>query len=151
VPCSPEEKASSMNVLLMLLYVGGAFALVLGVLHFTFPTRFGLVAALAVEGPPPPQYRLLFYRYDMKRSDLRGVIYVMNHCVSYSILVVGVFDCFAARWIGTLPGTVGAGAVAGFWFVRAGTQFYVGKRRGDWFVVFWFTMLAVLHIVAAVQ
>ena len=98
-----------MNVLLMLLYVGGTFALVLGVLHFTFPTRFGLVAALAVDGPPPPQYRLLFYRYDMKRSDLRGVIYVMNHCVSYSILVVGVFDCFAARWIGTLPGTVGAG------------------------------------------
>jgi hypothetical protein len=93
----------------------------------------------------------MFYRYDMKRSDLRGIVYVMNHCVSYVILAVGVYDLFAPRWLGTFPGSLTAGAIAGFWFVRAGTQFYLGRRRGDWFVVAWFGILGALHVTAAVQ
>ncbi len=140
-----------MSMLTILLYGAGAFAVVLGILHFTFPTRFGFFAALPTDGPPPPPYQLLFYRYEMKRSDLRGIIFVMNHCVSYAIFIIGVFDCFAARWLGTLPGALTAGAVAGFWFVRAGTQFYLGKRPGDWFVIVWFTSLGTLHVVAAFQ
>ena len=87
----------------------------------------------------------------MKRSDLRGIIYVMNHCVSYAIVAAGVFDGFAARWVGTFPGAVASGTVAGFWFVRAGTQFYLGRRPGDWFVVGWFGLLGALHVIAAVQ
>jgi hypothetical protein len=124
---------------------------VLGILHFTFPARFGFFAALPADGPPPPPYRLWFYRYDMQRSDLRGLIYVMNHCVSYVIVAVGVFDLFASRWLGTVGGSIAVGAMAGFWFVRAGTQFYLGRRRGDWFVVCWFASLGVLHAVAALR
>ena len=140
-----------MRVLTILLYAAGAFAIVLGLLHFTFPQRFGFLAALTAEGPPVPPYRLLFYRYEMKRSDLRGIIYVMNHCVSYVIVMVGVFDLFASRWLGTFPGSVAALRVAGFWFVRAGTQLYVGRRRGDWFVMGLFSYLATLHVLAAFQ
>jgi hypothetical protein len=140
-----------MNLLTIFLYVAGAFAVVLGILHFTFPERFGFLAAISEDGAPVPPYRLLFYRYDMKRSDLRGIIYVMNHCVSYAILAVGVFDVFAPRWLGSFPGSLTAGAVAGFWFVRAGTQFYLGRRPGDWFVVIWFGLLGALHVVAAFQ
>ncbi len=140
-----------MTTLTILLHAVGAFAVVLGILHFTFPARFGFLAALPAEGAPVPPYRLLFYRYKMKRSDLRGIIYVMNHCVSYAILASGVFDLFAPRWLGTFAGAVGAGAIAPFWFVRAGTQFYLGHRRGDWFVVIWFTLLGVLHVIAALQ
>lgn len=140
-----------MSTITVLLYFAGAFTIVLGSLHFTFPTQFGFFAVLPAEGPPPPPYRLLFYRYEMKRSDLRGIIYVMNHCVSYVIVAIGIFDCFAAQWLGTFSGTVTAGAAAGFWFVRAGTQFCLGTRRGDWFVFGWFALLGVLHVVAALQ
>jgi len=140
-----------MNVLILLLYGTGAFAIVLGLLHFTFPKRFGLLAALPKDGAPLPPFRLLFYRYDMKRSDLRGIVYVMNHCVSYTILASGVCDLFASRWLGTFPGAMAAAAIAGLWFVRAGTQFYLGHRKGDWFVVVWFGLLGTLHVVAAVH
>ena len=140
-----------MNILTILLYASGAFAIVLGLLHFTFPQRFGFFAALPADGPPLPPYRLLFYRYDMKRSDLRGIIYVMNHCVSYVIVMAGVFDLFVSRWLGTFSGSLAAGTVAGLWFVRAGTQFYLGQRRGDWFVMGLFAFLATLHALAAFQ
>jgi hypothetical protein len=140
-----------MSTLTILLYAVGAFSVVLGILHFTFPARFGFLAALPIEGTPVPPYRLLFYRYDMKRTDLRGIIYVMNHCVSYAIIAIGVFDIFAARWLGTFPGALAAGVVAGFWFVRAGTQFYLGRRPGDWFVFVWFALLGALHVAAALR
>ena len=140
-----------MTALTVLLYIAGAFAIVLGVLHFTFPNRFGFMHALPSDGALVPPFRLLFYRYDMKRSDLRGIIYVMNHCASYAILVSGVFDWFSPHWIGTLPGALAAATVAGFWFVRAGTQFYLGRRRGDWLVAGWFALLGALHVVAMIQ
>ena len=140
-----------MTTLTVLLYVAGTFAVVLGALHFTFPERFGFMHALPSDGSPMPPFRLLFYRYDMKRSDLRGIVYVMNHCVSYTILALGAFDLFALRWLGTFAGALAAVAIAGFWFVRAGTQFYLGHRRGDWFVVTWFALLGALHVLAAVQ
>jgi hypothetical protein len=140
-----------MSVLTILLYAAGAFAIVLGLLHFTFPKRFGFLLALSTDSAPVPPFRLMFYRYDMKRSDLRGIVYVMNHCVSYVILAVGVYDLFAPRWLGTFPGSLTAGVIAGFWFMRAGTQFYLGRRRGDWFVVIWFAFLGALHVAAAVR
>jgi hypothetical protein len=138
-----------MTILAISLYAAGVFAVLLGFLHFTFPKRFGFLAALPTDGAAVPPFRLLFYRYDMKRSDLLGVIYVMNHCVSYTILALGLFDLFNSRWLNTSPGSLVAGVIAGFWFVRAGTQFYLGRRRGDWFVFTLFTLLAALHIVAA--
>jgi hypothetical protein len=140
-----------MSVLALLLFGSGVFAVVLGILHFTFPGRFGFMRVIPLEGDAVPPFRLSFYRYDMKRSDLRGLLYVMNHCASYAIVAAGVFDLFASRWLGTLPGALAASVVAGFWFVRAGTQFYPGRRRGDWFVVWWFTLLGALHVLAAVQ
>jgi hypothetical protein len=60
-----------MSVLTILLYAAGAFAIVLGLLHFTFPKRFGLLLALTTDSAPVPPFRLMFYRYDTKRSDLR--------------------------------------------------------------------------------
>jgi hypothetical protein len=138
-----------MTILAISLYAAGVFAVLLGFLHFTFPKRFGFLAALHIDGAPVPPFRLLFYRYEMKRSDLVGVIYVMNHCVSYAILAVGVFDLFNSRWLNTSSGSVAAGVIAGFWIVRAGTQFYLGHRRGDWFVFAVFTLLALSHMVAA--
>ncbi len=141
-----------MSLLTSSLQLAGVFAVVLGFLHFSFPRRFGFLAVIpAHDDTPVPPFRLLFYRYDMKRSDLRGVIHVMNHCVSYTIIVTGIFDLFSSQWVGTFSGAVGAAAVAGLWFMRAGTQFYLGRRRGDWFVFAWFALLGMLHVVAAFQ
>ena len=140
-----------MSFLPLLLYASGVFAVLLGVLHFTFPERFGFLAALPKDSTPTPPFRLWFYRYQMKRSDLRGIVYVMNHCVSYAIVSMGVFDLFTSRWLGTRAGAVAATVIAGFWFVRAGTQFYLGYRKGDWFIFACFGCLGALHIAAAVQ
>lgn len=138
-----------MSALNWLLSAAGVFAVVLGGLHFSFPRRFGFSATLAGDQPEVPPFQLGFYRHPLKRSDLRGIIYVMNHCVSYAIVAAGVFDLFNARWLGTLPGSVASGVVAGFWFMRAGAQFYLGRRRGDWLVFWWFAGLGVLQVVAA--
>ena len=140
-----------MNVLTILLFLCGVFAVVLGLLHFTFPECFGFFAVLPKEGAAVPPFRLSFYRYDMKCSDLRGIIYVMNHCVSYVILASGVFDLFAGRWLGAFPGSVAASLIGGFWLVRAGTQFYLGRQKGDWFVVGWFSLLGGVHMAAALK
>jgi hypothetical protein len=140
-----------MNILTILLYAAGAFAIVLGLLHFTFPQRFGFLSALPVDGAPVPPFRLWFYRHEMKRTDLRGIIYVMNHCVSYAIVIAGVFDFFAMKWLGSFSGSVAAVTIGGFWFVRAGSQFYLGRRRGDWLVVGLFGSLGILHVLAALR
>lgn len=140
-----------MNQLVILLYISGGFAILLGALHFSFPKRFGFFVALPADGAPLPPFRLWFYRYEMKRSDLRGIVYIMNYCVSYAILAVGVCDLFATRWLHTLHGEIAAGTIAGFWLVRASAQFHLGHQKGDWFVAAWFTLLAGVHIAAAFQ
>ncbi len=140
-----------MTLLTILLNLCGNFAVVLGLLHFTFPEKFGFAAVMPKDGVPIPPFRLAFYRYDMKCSDLRGIIYVMNHCVSYVILVSGVFDLFAQKWLGTFPGSLAACLIGGFWLVRAGTPLYLGRRKGDWFVIGWFCLLGALHLFAAMS
>lgn len=84
-----------------------------------------------------------------RRAELFGVIRIMNHCVSYTILSIGVFDLLASRWRSTSAGVWLSAWVAGFWFVRAATQPYLGRRRGDWFVVGVFAALGCAHIVTA--
>ena len=138
-----------MILLTIFIYAAGVFAVVLGVLHFTFPERFGFREALSGEGPPPPVFRLGFYRYPFRRAELFSVIRIMNHCVSYTILSIGVFDLLASRWRGTSAGVWLAAWVAGFWFVRAATQFYLGRRRRDWCVVCVFAALGLVHVAAA--
>ncbi len=138
-----------MNVLSLLLYAAGVFAVILGMLHFSFPRRFGFLAALAGEDPRVPPFRLGFYRHELKRADLRGIVYVMNHCVSYTIVAAGLFDLCNTRWLGTVPGSIASGVLSGFWFVRAGTQFCLGRRRGDWLIFLLFAALGGLQLVAA--
>ena len=140
-----------MNLVTILLYLCGVFAVVLGLLHFTFPDKFGFSAVLPKDGVPIPPFRLAFYQYETKCSDLRGIIYVMNHCVSYVILVSGIFDLFAAQWLGTFAGSLAACLVGGFWLIRAATQLYLGRRKGDWLVILWFAILGGCHLVAAMH
>jgi hypothetical protein len=140
-----------MTLLTILVYASGIFAVVLGLLHFTFPERFGFRSALSGDGPDVPPFRLWFYRYTFRRPDLFGVVRVMNHCVSYTILSMGVADLLWSRWRGTSVGVWLSAWMAGFWFVRAATQLYLGRRRGDWFVVAVFGALCCIHVAAALE
>jgi hypothetical protein len=133
-------------IAMIIFWAAGAFAVLLGILHFTFATRFHYMTALPLEGPDVPPFKLWFYQYQTKRSDLRGIIYVMNHGCSYTILLAGVFDLCYQLWEGTLAGALAALAVGGFWLVRAVSQNYLGHRPGDWFVMALFTGLFLLHV-----
>ncbi len=121
----------------------------LGLLHFRFPERFGFREALSGDEPAVPPFRLWFYRYDFRRPELFGVVKIMNHCVSYTIVAIGICDLFCREWLHTRGGFWLAAWIAGFWFVRAYTQLYLGRRPGDWFVVAAFGALGCVHVVAA--
>jgi hypothetical protein len=131
---------------MIIFWAAGAFAVLLGLLHFTFATRFHYMKALPLQGPDVPPFKLWFYQYPTKRSDLRGIIYVMNHCTSYTIVMAGIFDLCYQLWEGTLAGAFAALAVGGFWLVRAISQTYLGRRPGDWYVMALFTGLFLLHV-----
>ncbi|MBI1851026.1 MAG: hypothetical protein HYR85_11850 [Planctomycetes bacterium] len=127
----------------------GAFATLLGLLHFTFPRRFGFVELLNGSEPAPPDFRLGPYRKELRRSDVLGIVYVMNHGVSFVILSIGVFDLFATRWLGTSAGMLVSVWAAAFWWLRSATQLYLGRRRGDFFVLFVFAVLGLVQVLPA--
>lgn len=134
---------------LILLRLVGAFGVALGVLHFTFPRRFGFPFVLGGDDPRPPPFRLGPYRQELTRSDLLGVVHVMNHTASLAILSIGVFDSFAPAWWGSWPGRLVSAWAALFWCVRAASQLHVGRRRGDVFVIVWFALLGLVQALGA--
>lgn len=140
-----------MQILIQLALFGiGVFGVVLGVLHFTFPRRFGYRAALEPHDAPHGVFVLGPYRRKLTRQDLLGIISVMNNPVSYAIVLCGVFDLAAPWWRGTTGGALGSLAVGGFWLMRAISQFAVGRTRNNWLVFGYFLALAVVQGVAAV-
>jgi hypothetical protein len=137
--------------LLTALRLAGIFAVGLGALHFFFPRLLDFRAAIPADGPPLRPLRLPGTRlaYATTRGDVHGIAWVMNHCVSYTILSIGVADVLAARWITTPHGRLLAAWIAGFYAVRAASQRYLGRRRGDWLVMAAFAALGALHLVTA--
>jgi hypothetical protein len=133
----------------LLLQALGVFTGLLGLVHAFMPRLFDFRGGMPAEGPPLAPFRLLGYRYDTTRSDLRGLVWVMNHAVSYTLLSIGLADLCAPAWLGTDGGRVLAAWIAGFWFLRAGTQACLGRRRGDVLVMAWFTLLGAAHVPAA--
>ena len=129
------------DLVALVLILTGAFASLLGVLHFTFPRRFGFYIALGGDEPRPADFRLGSYRHALSRSDLRGLIMVTNHAASFVILSIGVFDLCAAEWSGTDWGSLVSAWAGCFWVVRAVTQLYLGTRKGDRLVMAVFAIL----------
>jgi hypothetical protein len=74
------------------------------------------------------------------------MVYVMNHAASIVILSIGVFDLFAMRWWSTWQGAAVSAWIAMFWWVRAASQLYVGRRPGDRFVIAWFALLGTIQL-----
>jgi hypothetical protein len=136
-------------MLTLLIVASGLFTIGLGLVHFIMPVLFDFRGAIPREGPALEPFRLLFYVYDTKRSDVYGLAWVMNHAVSYTLVTIGVIDLFVSSWLAYRWGWLIASWIALWWLIRAGSQLYLGRRRGDWLIVAWFCVLAVLHVVAA--
>lgn len=132
------------------LRVAGVFAVGLGTLHFFFPWLLDFRAAIPADGPPLRELRILGIRYATTRGDVYGIALVMNHCVSYTIVSIGLADALAARWMATPDGRPLALCIAGFYAVRTVSQLYLGRRRGDGWVMAGFAALASLHVAVAV-
>jgi hypothetical protein len=132
-----------MNVLLIL---SGVFTVLLGCVHFFFPVLLDFDAAIPRTGQPLKQFRLLFYRYDTKRSDVRGIAWLMNHSVSFVLVTIGVLDLAFQSWRFQAWAWLLLSWIAAWWFLRAACQLYLGTRRGDVLTMLWFSLLGVLHL-----
>ncbi|MEO8082213.1 MAG: hypothetical protein ABI780_00175 [Ardenticatenales bacterium] len=135
------------TTMLLALRAAGIFAVGLGALHFFFPWLLDFRAAIPVDGPPLRPLRLPGVRYATTRGDVYGIALVMNHCVSYTIVSIGLADVLASRWMTMPAGRLVALWIAGFYAIRAASQFYLGRRRGDRAVMAGFAALAALHAV----
>jgi hypothetical protein len=125
--------------------VAGVFSLVLGIVHFFLPVLLDFRSAVPTEGSPLKPLRLGFIRYATLRRDVYGITWVMNHAASYVLVTIGAVELFAVRFLETPPGKVLAGWIAGWWFLRAATQLYLGKRVGDWVLLAGFLVLGAFH------
>src|SRR5690554_2339901 len=114
--------------------VAGVFTSALGIVHFFFPVLLDFAQAIprqATEGQPPLKpFRLGPIRYATQRSDVYGIGWIMNHAASYTLVSIGIVDLIAYQWLGTVAGRWLALWIAGWWFLRAGSQLYLGRRRG---------------------
>lgn len=129
-----------------LLYVCGAFALILGALHFFFPLLFDFRGAIPSQGDALKPFPLVVTKYPTTRSDIYGLVWVMNGAASFAILTVGILDVFWSVWLRSAYGALIAIWIALFYFLRAASQLAMGRRRGDWLILFAFAMLGIFHL-----
>lgn len=132
--------------LLNLFYLAGIFGILLGIIHFFFPLLFDFRSAIPEQGDALKPFPLLITRYRTTRQDIYGLVWVMNNAASFAILTVGLLDFFWRQWFSTSYGALIAIWIALFYFIRASSQLYMGKRRGDWLIVGAFSALAVFHV-----
>lgn len=139
----------SMNIWLRaMLVVMGVFSLTLGTIHFFFPNLLDFKNAVPTEGSPLKPLRLWFIHYNTLRSDVHGVAWVMNHAASYVLVSIGLLNIYWAI-TGALNRPLAAWIV-GWWLLRAGSQLYLGRRRGDWLILAYFATLGIVQAVIAV-
>lgn len=136
-----------MLISILALAVCGVFTLTLGVVHFFFPNLLDFEHALPRSGAPLKPFHLGPIQYATKRSDVRGIAWVMNHAASYTLVSIGIADLLAFAWLGTPAALILGLWIAGWWALRAASQLYLGRRRGDWWILIGFAWLSVVHAV----
>jgi len=132
----------------LLLYATGAFTVALGLVHFRMPVLFDFRGAIPLEGAELVPFRLTRIRYRTRRSDVYGIAWVMNHAASYALVTIGALDLAWRLWLSEPLGALVCVWIAGFWFLRAGSQLYLGRRRGDLWIMAGFALIGVIHLAA---
>ena len=135
---------------LIALGVAGIFTTILGIVHFFFPILLDFAQAIPREGATLLPFRLGPLRYATLRTDVHGIAWIMNHAASYTLVSIGIFDLFAYRWLGAEFGRWLVLWIAVWWFLRAGSQLYMGRRRGDWWILAGFAWLGLVHLVVGI-
>lgn len=130
--------------------VCGLFTVALGLVHFVMPWLFDFDGAIPTDGPPLRPLDLLVVTYETRRSDVRGIAWIMNHAVSYTLVTIGALDLLAAEWLSSPFAPYLLAWIAGWWFLRAVMQRHMGTRTGDWVVAGGFTTLGLFHLAVAV-
>lgn len=133
-----------------LLYVCGVFGVILGAIHFFFPLLFDFRGAIPREGDALKPFPLLVTRYQTTRSDIYGLVWVMNSAASFAILSVGLLDLFWMVWLPSAYGALIALWVALFYLIRAASQLAMGKRLGDWLILAAFAALGLFHLLVLI-
>lgn len=128
------------------LTIGGVFTVTLGTLHFWFPRLLDFAQAIPQSGAPLRPFQLGPIKYATQRRDVYGIAWVMNHAASYTLVSIGVVDLLAVYWLATPLKLILGLWIAGWWFLRAGSQLYLGRRRGDWWILAGFAWLGVVHL-----
>ena len=128
----------------------GVFTTTLGSMHFFFPILLDFKNAIPRDGSPLKPFHLWLIRYNTTRQDVQGVAWVMNHAASYVLVTIGLLEIFAWKWIETPAGHWLSLWIAGWWFLRAGSQLYLGKRRGDWLILVGFALLGLWHVLGII-
>jgi hypothetical protein len=139
------------TAILIALFVSGAFTLALGLVHIFMPILFDFQHAIPPNREPLAPFELGPIRYATTRSDVRGIAWVMNHAASYVLISIGVADLLWWRWPNGTIGVLLALWIAGWWLLRAGSQLYLGRRRGDLKIMIGFLVLAAVHVVTALS
>jgi hypothetical protein len=135
------------NAMMFLLYPAGAYTLFLGSVHFFLPYLLDFDKAIPIEGEKLKVFRLLGYTYGTTRRDVRGIAWVMNHAVSYTLVSIGVIDLIWTQWVSLHFSRFIFFWIGGWWLIRAFSQLYLGSRRGDIVLVVWFASLGVIHLI----
>lgn len=139
-----------VTLALLALGIAGVFTTALGSVHFFFPILLDFAQAVPRTGSSLRPFRLGPLRYATLRSDVHGIAWVMNHAASYTLVTIGIIDLLAYRWLGSEFGRWFLLWCAGWWFLRAGSQLYMGRRRGDWWILAGFAWLGIVHLVIGV-
>lgn len=131
------------------LVVSGVFTITLGSVHFFFPHLLDFKTAIPKTGTPLKPFRLGPIRYTTQRRDVHGVAWVMNHAASYVLVTIGLLEISWWLWLPTPTGRLVSLWIGGWWFIRAASQLYLWRRRGDWLILLGFASLGIWHLMAA--
>lgn len=81
-------------------------------------------------------------------DGVHGIARVMNHAASYTLVSIGISSiCWLVDWINSPPlKWMVALWIAIWWFIRAASQLYLGRRPGDRRRSTGFAWLGVVHV-----
>jgi hypothetical protein len=144
----------SSEIVVEALTVSGVFTIALGIVHIAIPLLMDFDRAIPTAAAlPAPLHSLgtAGLRYEVRRSDVRGIAWVMSNAASYVLVSLGIADLAARSWLATDVGRLLALWAVGWWVLRAGGQFLLGRRWGDLAIAAGFASLAIVHAIAALQ
>ena len=131
----------------VLVVLAGVLTLAPGATHFVYPARFGYRHIFdAYPGPDRTlgPFRLGILSYPMDLRKAYGIIWMMNHHVSFVLVSIGLLEVGAPGRLLRSPEL--ALWIAAWWLLRAICQpLLLGRRWYDWLITTGFGLLGVGH------